>query len=139
MLKKIIAIFCLLAMLLPLCACSSSLAAEETKTAESTAEETKPAEEKKKGPITYPDTFAVGYSLIDISTVPLPMYDATAESIHDPIMLTVTAISDGKGGVALIMSADLKGMKKNVFDRSAELIEKAVNHIEDKLFVSDSR
>ena len=124
MLKKIIAIFCLLAMLLPLCACSSGLAAEETRTAESTAEETKPADEKKKGPITYPDTFAVGYSLIDISTVPLPMYDATAESIHDPLMLTVTAISDGKGGVALIMSADLKGMRKNVFDRSAELIEK---------------
>ncbi len=122
--KKIIALICLLAMVLPLCACSSSLATEETATAETKTEEVKTKEEKENGPIVYPDTFAVGYSIIDISTVPLPMYDATAETIHDPLMLTCTAISDGEGNVALIMSADLKGMKKNVSDRSAEIIEK---------------
>ncbi|MBQ3075435.1 MAG: hypothetical protein IJC26_05145 [Clostridia bacterium] len=125
--KKIIALLCLLALCLPLAACSSGLATEEPKPTETKAEETKAEEKKDDGPIVYPDTFAVGYSIIDISTVPLPMYDATAETIHDPLMLTCTAISDGEGNVALIMSADLKGMKRNVSDRSAEIIEKQFN------------
>ena len=121
--KKIIALICLLALLLPLCACSSSLATEETKPAETKTEEVKTIEEKETGPIVYPDTFAVGYSIIDITTTPLPMYDATAETVHDPLMLTCTAISDGEGNVALIMSADLKGMKENVAKRSMKIVE----------------
>ncbi len=122
--KRILAFLLAAITVLSLVSCSSSsLATEETKTAEKTAE-AKTEENKETGPIVYPDTFAVGYSIIDISTVPLPMYDATAQTIHDPLMLTCTAISDGEGNVALIMSADLKGMKRNVSDRSAELIEK---------------
>ena len=122
--KKIIALICLLSMILPLCACSSSLATEETGTEAVKTEEVKTEKVKETGPIVYPDTFAVGYSIIDITTVPLPMYDATAETVHDNLMLTCTAISDGEGNVALIMSADLKGMKYNVFTRSAQIIEK---------------
>ena len=121
--KKILAIILAAITLFSLVSCSSSLATEETKTEEKTTE-AKTEEIKETGPIVYPDSFAVGYSIIDISTVPLPMYDATAETIHDPLMLTCTAVSDGEGNVALIMSADLKGMKKNVFVRSAEIIEK---------------
>ncbi len=122
--KKLIALLCLLAICLPLCACASSIATEESTTAEAKTEEAKTEEVKETGPITYPDGFAVGYSIIDITTTPLPMYDATAETVHDPLMLTCTAISDGEGNVALIMSADLKGMQRNVFDRSALIIEK---------------
>ncbi len=110
--------------LLSLCACSSGLATEETKTEVNTAEAKNEEAAKDKGPIVYPDSFAVGYSIIDITTVPLPMYDATAETVHDPLMLTCTAISDGEGNVALIMSADLKGMKYNVAKRSMQIIEK---------------
>ena len=94
--KKILAFLLAAITVLSLVSCSSSrLATEETKTAEKTAE-AKTEENKETGPIVYPDTFAVGYSIIDISTVPLPMYDATAQTIHDPLMLTCTAFSDGE-------------------------------------------
>ena len=124
--KKIVALICLLAMLLPLCACSTGLATEETATAENATAEKKTEEKKDdKKEITYPDTFAVGYAIGDISgQCPLPIYDGTAESIHDPLMLTCTAMSDGEGNVALVMSADLKGMQESVFNRSCSIIKK---------------
>ena len=122
--RRILALLLAAITLLSLCACSSSLANEETETEGSTAEAKTDEAAKDKGPIVYPDSFAVGYSIIDITTVPLPMYDATAETIHDPLMLTCTDISDGEGNVALIMSADLKGMKYNVAKRSMQIIEK---------------
>jgi len=103
--KKIIAFVCLLAMILPLCACSSSLA-EETKT-QPAAEETKTEEQKKEtGEIVYPDDFAVGFSRVDITpAVPIPIYNTTAVSVHDPLWLTCTALWDGKTA-ALIYSVD---------------------------------
>ena len=124
--KKIVALICLLAMLLPLCACSTGLATEETEPAENATAEKKTEEKKDdKKEITYPDTFAVGYAIGDISgQCPLPIYDGTAESIHDPLMLTCTAMSDGEGNVALVMSADLKGMQESVFNRSCTIIKK---------------
>ena len=91
--KKLIALLCLLAICLPLCACGGSglEAVEETKT------EAKTEEAAETGPITYPDTFAVGYAIGDITcTTPLTMYNAVADRIHDPLMLTVTAFSDGE-------------------------------------------
>ncbi len=117
--KKIIVLLCLLAICLPLISCGgSNLAIEETVTQTKT-------EEKETGPIVYPDTFAVGYSIGDITcTTPLPIYNGMADMIHDPLMLTVTAFSDGEGNVALVMTADLKGMHRPVFERSASIIEK---------------
>ena len=118
--KKLIALLCLLAICLPLCACGGSglEAVEETKT------EAKTEEAVETGPITYPDTFAVGYAIGDITcTTPLTMYNAVADRIHDPLMLTVTAFSDGEGNVALVMSADLKGMHRPVFERTTKIIE----------------
>ena len=103
--KKIVALICLLAMLLPLCACSaSSLATDETATAE---EETKTETKKEeKGEIVYPDAFSVGFSRVDITPqTPIPIYDTTATSVHDPLWLTCTAIWDGKSA-ALIYSVD---------------------------------
>ena len=119
--KKLIALLCLLALCLPLCSCASAgLAVTETKAGENVTEE-----EKETGPIVYPDTFAVGYSIGDITcTTPLTMYDAIADTVHDPLMLTVTAFSDGEGNVALVMSADLKGMHRPVFERTTSIIEK---------------
>ena len=102
--KKIVALICLLAMLLPLCACSaSSLATDETAAEEETKTETK---KEEKGEIVYPDAFSVGFSRVDITPqTPIPIYDTTATSVHDPLWLTCTAIWDGKR-VALIYSVD---------------------------------
>ncbi len=101
--KKVVAIFCLLAMLLPLCACSSSIAVEETATATAETQEKK---EEKKGEIVYPDRFAVGFSRVDITPqTPIPIYNTTATGVHDPLWLTCTALWDGKTA-ALIYSVD---------------------------------
>ena len=126
--KKIIALLLAAITLLSLCACSSGLEAQqltdpataEKQTAEAKTEEKK--EEEKE--ITYPDGFAVGYAMGDITSFPISMYDATAESVHDPLNLTCVALSDGEGGVALIMTADLKGMHRSVFERCTSIIEK---------------
>ena len=118
--KRIVAFLCLLALCLPLFSCGGPglTAVEETST------ETTTEEARETGPIVYPDTFAVGYAVGDITcTTPLPIYDGIADQIHDPLMLTVTAFSDGEGNVALVMSADLKGMHRPVFERTTKIIE----------------
>ena len=121
--KKFIVILCLLSLCLPLCACSSaSLEPEAPAKKEETAEKT---QQKDKGPLTYPKgVFSVGYGIGDITcTTPLPIYNGIAHQIHDPLMLTVTAFCDGQDNVALVMSADLKGMHRPVFERTASIIE----------------
>ena len=103
--KKIVALICLLAMLLPLCSCaSSSLATDETATAEGeTKTETK---KEEKGEIVYPDAFSVGFSRVDITPqTPIPIYDTVATGVHDPLWLTCTALWDGTTA-ALIFSVD---------------------------------
>ncbi len=102
--KRITALICLLAMVLPLCACSSDLA---TKNTVNTAEETSTqAKNGEKGEIVYPDSFAVGFSRVDITpATPIPVYDTTADGVNDPLWLTCTAIWDGKQA-ALIYSVD---------------------------------
>ena len=123
--KKLIAILCLLAICLPLAACASqgldtpALTKEETKTKE---EKTK--EEKETGPIVYPEGFSVGYGTADISgQTPIAYFGGVAKGIHDPLLLTCVAISDGEN-VALVMTADLKKMLDNVAQRSLQIIEK---------------
>ncbi len=121
--KRILAILCLLALILPLCACSSSLASEEeTKTEETKTEEVKTRE--KMGEIVYPHSFAVGYARIDITgTLPIPIFEEEGTVVQDPLMLTCTAVWDGKTA-ALLMSADIRGMQNSVAKRSCEMIEK---------------
>ncbi|MBQ3075432.1 MAG: hypothetical protein IJC26_05130 [Clostridia bacterium] len=122
--KRMIALICLLAICLPLCACSSGLTLPETDT-----EPKKPATQKKteeeldEDPIVYPEGFSVGYSIADISYVPLPIYEGTAETVHDPLMLTCTAVCDGEN-VGLLMSADLKGINVALATKSRDMIEK---------------
>ncbi len=104
--KKLIALICLLATILPLCACSSSLATEETKTEPATAETKTETKKEEKGEIVYPDSFAVGFSRVDITPqTPIPIYNTTATSVHDALWLTCTALWDGKTA-ALIFSVD---------------------------------
>ena len=123
--KRFIAILCILTICLPLCSCATTLTLPEQETEEvkKTAANKKTEEELDEDPIVYPEGFSVGYSIADISSVPLPIYEGTAETIHDPIMLTCTAFCDGET-VALLMSADLKGMNYSMALRSRETIEK---------------
>ena len=99
-----------LLMLLPLCACSSSLAVDETaaKTEEAeTAEGTK--EEKETGPITYPEGFSAGFGRADITCeVPATIGpNNTATLIADPLYATCVAVCDGEN-VALLYHLDVK-------------------------------
>ena len=121
--KKIVAILCLLAMVLPLAACSSGLATEDTN-AETREEIKKTEEAEEKGEIVYPGSFAVGYAAGDITgTLPIPIFDEIGTSLADPLMLTCTAVWDGKTAV-LLMSADLRSMTNTTAERSAQIIEK---------------
>ena len=122
--KKIIAVLCLLSLCLPLCACASSLATEEVIT--ETKEEIKTVEEKEeeKGDIVYPDSFAMGYAAGDITgSLPIPIFEDEGTSVADPLMLTCTAVWDGKTA-ALLMSADLRSMGESVAKSSGKMIEK---------------
>ena len=123
--KKIIALICLLAMILPLCACaSSSLAPAETAGETKEEQNAKTEEAKETGPITYPEGFSVGYATVDITgQVPISYFGGVADGVHDPLLLTCTAVCDGEK-VALIMTADLKKMLDNVCERSLQIIEK---------------
>ena len=102
--KRILALLLAAISLLSLASCSSSLATEEVQTAtEETKTETK---QEEKGEIVYPDAFAVGFSRVDITpTVPIPIYNTTATSVHDALWLTCTALWDGETA-ALIYSVD---------------------------------
>ena len=121
--KKIVALILALIMLLPLAACgSSSLSQEQTATEEKQTAKTEEA--KETGPIVYPEGYSVGYSTVDISgKTPIAYFGGVAKSVHDPLLLTCVAISDGES-VALIMTADLKKMLDNVAQRSLQIIEK---------------
>ena len=120
--KRILALILTLIMLLPLCACASQ--SLEAKTEEAKTEEKKTEEAEKTGPITYPEGYSVGYATIDISgQTPIAYFGGIAKSVHDPLLLTCTAISDGET-VALVMTADLKKMLDNVVNRSLQIIEK---------------
>ncbi len=142
--KKIIALVCLLALILPLCACSSGLATTEpTATAENTAEtkeEVKKTEEKPKdtSPIVYPkDCFSVGYSRVDITPeVPIHTYDgAIAHKVHDPIQMTCIAMSDGEN-VFLLYGLDLRGIPTGFANYSAEKISKEFGIPESNIFLN---
>ena len=119
-------------MLLPLCACSSSLPQEqssEAKTEEKT-EETVDDEPLPMGEIVYPDTFSVGYNRQSIApeVFPIPTfstYGHEGKSNHDPIQLTCTALWDGKTAFLLI-SVDLQHMSASFIKQARKYIEETV-------------
>ncbi len=144
--KKVIAFICLFATLLPLCACSSDLPAEEAQT--QTREEpktVKATETQEEDPlptseIVYPDTFSVGYNRQDISPQVLPIptfstYGYEGKSIHDPIQLTCTALWDGKTAFLLI-SVDLQSMGAAFIKQSRKYIEETVGIPPERVMIN---
>ena len=147
--KRIFCLFLSLLMLLSLCACSSSLAtddtAEETKTEAAKKEETKTEEKETEEPlptgeIVYPEGFSVGYNRQSIApeVFPIPTYtqfDHVGYSNHDPVQLTCTALCDGKTAFLLI-SIDMRGMDSGILDYSYGLIEKAVGIPAERVMIN---
>ena len=123
--KKIIALLCLLAMILPLASCGGgNLTLEETKTEVKTEEQKTESAKEEKGEIVYPDTFSVGFGRADISgPLPVETYESEATVVGDPLMLTVVAVCDGES-VALLINADALGIKKKAYDSCAKLVAK---------------
>ena len=124
--KKLIALLCLLSICLPLCACSSSIApTAETATNETGAQENASSTPTKDFNVEtdLPDGFCVGYARIDVTTAPLPIFEATGETAHDPLQLTVTALSDGEN-VALVMSLDVAAVTYSFAKSTMERVNK---------------
>ena len=145
--KKIIALITLLALCLPLLACSSGLgtAPAETKATE-TAEKKATSEKKEDATNTLPkfdikkdlpEGFCVGYSRVDITPdVPIHTYDgAIAHKIHDPIQMTCIAMSDGEN-VFLLYGLDLRGIPTAFANYSAEKITKEFGIPESNVFLN---
>ncbi len=130
--KRWIACLFLVGLCLPLCACTASLPGEVTVT----EEETKAEEKKKTGEIIYPDSFAVGYARGDITgTPPHPSQSGELNQVHDPLQLTCTAVWDGEKA-ALIMTADLLQINRDVHVRLCQTVEKKFGIPEERIIIS---
>lgn len=122
--KKFLALICFLAICLPLCACSSGLAVEQTATDPAEEITTKEAKTEEKGEIVYPDGFSVGFGRVDISgPLPVEVWESEATVVGDPLMLTVVAVCDGES-VALLMNADTLSIKSSAYESCAKLVAK---------------
>lgn len=125
--KKLIALVCLLGICLPLCACGGGSLAAITNENENPTEENKTLSDKaeEKGEITYPEGFSVGFGRVDISgPLPVDVWEGEATVVRDPLYLTVVAVCDGEN-VALLMNADTRGIKENVFEQVAKNMKKS--------------
>ncbi|MBR5295364.1 MAG: hypothetical protein IKU24_02100 [Clostridia bacterium] len=96
-------------------------------------------EKLQKLGITIPETFAVGYHAADISgtpeTDPITYHAGTCTGVHDPLMLTCIALSDGKN-IALVMTADLKKMFEPIARESVAMIEEKFGISKDHVIIS---
>ncbi len=137
--KRIFCLFLILLLLCPLAACSAGLAVEETE--EEIPSETKTQTQTEEEPIpdaprTYPKGFTVGYNRQDISpkVFPVPTNSGReAHSIHDPVQLTCTAMSDGETAV-LLMSVDMRGLPTSFIDFCASIVEKKTGIPKERVF-----
>jgi len=123
--KKIVALLCLLAICLPLAACGGgSLTPADTASATETEEKKTAVTKEKNDEIVYPEGFSVGFGRVDISgPLPVDVWEGEATRVRDPLYLTVVAVCDGEN-VALLMNADTRGIKKNVFEQIAKNMQK---------------
>jgi len=150
--KKITAILCLLALLLPLTSCSKGLKLPQSEGENESVK--KPAQKEETateelldgedplptGEIVYPEGFSVGYDRQDVSPQVFPIqtythFNHVGYSNHDPVQLTCTALCDGKTAFLLI-SLDIRGVDTGFVDYSARLIEEAVGIPKERVFIN---
>ncbi len=129
--KRILALTFSLILILPLAACSSSLASEETLAAETLTAEKKTEKKENdpyaitKEPIPLPEGNCVGYCRVDITPEQYPINISSgmnAERALDPIYFTVVAISDGETA-ALLIAADLKNSGGDFLGKVTKAVE----------------
>ncbi len=122
--KRILALLLALVMVLPLAACSSSLATQ-TLTEEAATEGEQNAEENKneadKGPIVYPKTFSAGFGREKMNpSLPIKLGNGkVGESIADDLYATCVAVWDGEKA-ALFFHMDMKEMPQSIFDSATK-------------------
>ena len=127
--KKLIALICLLAMILPLCACAAEIApvadSEQTPAAQTKTEAQSTPAKQEETKIEYPkDVFTIGFGREDISgPLPVEVYEGTAEVVGDPLMLSCVAVCDGET-VALLIATDTRGISRTAYNQCAKQIEK---------------
>lgn len=138
--KRILALFLSILMLLSLIACSASIETEEeaqAETEETKAEEKKTEEKKEEKedleivlPDAYPEGFTVGYARKVVNPEPgtgLGGYGdhmtRLSRKILDDLMLTCTAICDGES-VVLLFSTDLVGIGPGIVNYAQSVIDK---------------
>ncbi|MBE6712154.1 MAG: hypothetical protein E7580_01395 [Ruminococcaceae bacterium] len=132
--KRLFAFLCLCAMIFPLASCAAD--SLETETVKEEAEVKTVAKEKKTGALFYPDSFAVGYARADITgTPPHPSQSGELTGVHDPLMLTCTAVWDGEQA-ALIMSADVLQINRDVHLRLCRMAEEKFGIPEERIILS---
>lgn len=129
--KRLFACALCILMLLPLCACSSSLAVNETATVEEVVTAAKKPEKKEDpyaittDPISLPEGNCVGYCRVDVTPEQYPIYISSgmnAKKALDPLYFTVVAFSDGETA-ALMIGMDLKGMGGEFYTKCTKAIE----------------
>ncbi len=133
--KRILAVFCILALTLPLFSCASTLGSE-TQTEDMTATQTEEKLDASK--ISYPKGFSVGYAREDVSPEETPIVingTATATTINDPIQLTCTAMCDGEN-VFLLMSVDLRGVPEKFVQKCKKIITDKVKIPAENIFLN---
>jgi len=125
--KRVIAFILILSTVLSFSACQAELVSTEEETQTVAESVTKATAESEGGEIVIPKGFSVGYGTADISGSPdkirISYYGGLADGVHDPLLLTCIAVSDGEE-VALIMTADLKKMFEPTANRSLSIIER---------------
>ena len=123
--KKLFALILALVMLLPLCACSSGLATEETGEKVTATAESEKETKQEKGEIVYPKEFSAGFGRADITCeVPAtigPNTDATI--INDPLYASCVAVCDGEN-VALLFHMDVKSIPTNYLKMATNRLKK---------------
>ena len=86
--------------------------------------------------ITLPEGFSAGYARVDCTPdEPMHIHGVVACTTHDPLMITCTALSDGEK-VALMMSADLKGIARGAAKEAIRLIEEEYGISEEYVMIS---
>ena len=135
--KKILALVLALVMLLPLCACSSGLATEETGEKVTATVESEKKTEQEKGEITYPKGFSAGFGRADITCeVPANIGPGTtATMIHDPLYATCVAICDGEN-VALFYHMDTKNIPLSFFKMATRRLTKEYGVPEENVILN---
>ncbi|MBR5295434.1 MAG: hypothetical protein IKU24_02450 [Clostridia bacterium] len=122
--KRILALLLALVMILPLAACSSSLATENP-TAEGEPSEKGENKNEEKGEIIYPDSFSAGFGREDMSPKNLPIKlgnGNTGDAMADSLYATCVAVCDGKT-VALFFHMDMKEMPEDIFDSTTKRLQ----------------